>query len=227
MSRQPNYPEYVSISTLSKMLNISQTIIEIDFKTYKIKKFLIENQNGTAKTAAYKRILRSIDRLNDYARNNINTSPYHLFAIRRKEVPPLSVERQEYLNSKINSEDIFKLWLAEYGFNINHFKLVIPSDEAVSYEKYLKNANASDKSLETVDTVGNSSTSIKTRKDAYSELCESLKNQGRNEKQIAKELKKHFPEIKPSRIGRLLPANPGANITPDAHRKRGERLLAE
>lgn len=227
MSGQSNYPEYVSISTLSKMLNVSQTIIETDFKTYKIKKFLIENQNDKAKPAAYKRILRSIDRLNEYARDNINMSPYHLFAIFKKKEMPLSVERQEYLNGKIDSDDIFKLWLAEYGFNINNFKLVIPADEVLRYKKYLNNGGILGENSKIDDKVGNSFASIKTKANDYIELCERFKSQGLSEKQIAKELKKHFPAIKPSRIGRLLPANPGANITPDAHRKRGERLLAE
>jgi hypothetical protein len=57
------------------------------------------------------------------------------------------------------------------------------------------------------------------------QLVDRLKLEGQTEKDIAKELKRVFPEIKNSRIGRLLPANPGSNISNDGHRKQGERLL--
>lgn len=57
------------------------------------------------------------------------------------------------------------------------------------------------------------------------QLCERLELEGLSDKDIAKELRRVFPEILPSKIGRLLPANPGAHITGDGHRKRGERLL--
>jgi hypothetical protein len=61
--------------------------------------------------------------------------------------------------------------------------------------------------------------------EMYQQLSEQLKDSGLDDKSIAKELKRIYPKILPSRIGRLLPANPGACITSDAHRKRGERLL--
>lgn len=57
------------------------------------------------------------------------------------------------------------------------------------------------------------------------QLVDRLKLEGQTEKDIAKELKRIFPEIKNSKIGRLLPANPGSNISNDGHRKQGERLL--
>lgn len=57
------------------------------------------------------------------------------------------------------------------------------------------------------------------------QLCDRLQAQGLDDKAIAKELKRVFPGTLPSRIGRFLPANPGANITSDAHSKRGRRLL--
>ena len=57
------------------------------------------------------------------------------------------------------------------------------------------------------------------------ELCDRLKAQGLDVKAIAREMKRVFPNILPSRIGRFLPAHPGANITSDAHTKRGKRLL--
>lgn len=61
--------------------------------------------------------------------------------------------------------------------------------------------------------------------ESDTQLCDRLKAKGLDVKSIAKELKRVFPEILPSRIGRLLPANPGANVGDSAPRKRGKRLL--
>jgi len=57
------------------------------------------------------------------------------------------------------------------------------------------------------------------------ERCNELKSEGLSDKEIAKKLKHEFPQIYPSRIGRLLPAKPGTYITKDAQRRRGVRLL--
>lgn len=66
--------------------------------------------------------------------------------------------------------------------------------------------------------------STKIITETEKQLIDRLKSEGQSDKVIAKELKARFPGIKNSRIGRLLPANPDANISNDAHRKRGERL---
>ncbi len=58
-------------------------------------------------------------------------------------------------------------------------------------------------------------------------LRDELKAEGLSDSAIAKKLKQKFPNLKDSRIGRLLPANPGTTVSYDADRKRGARLLKE
>ncbi len=74
----------------------------------------------------------------------------------------------------------------------------------------------------TVQVGSDTATELETETDA--QLCERLKIEGRSDEYIAHELERAFPSIFDTRIGRLLPANPGANITNDAHKKRGKRL---
>jgi len=64
-------------------------------------------------------------------------------------------------------------------------------------------------------------------KEHLEKFVHELKSTNLSDKEIAKRLKQEFPDIYASRIGRLLPANPGMNIEADSHRKRGKRLLEE
>lgn len=60
--------------------------------------------------------------------------------------------------------------------------------------------------------------------EAEEAMVKQLKEEGMTDKAIAQELKKAFPQIYPSRIGRLITEN-GSVVTPEAFRKRGGRLL--
>jgi len=62
-------------------------------------------------------------------------------------------------------------------------------------------------------------------RETEKELCERLELEGFDKKYIAKELKREFPNMLNFAIGKLLPANPGANISSSGHRKQGARLL--
>lgn len=57
------------------------------------------------------------------------------------------------------------------------------------------------------------------------ELCARLKLECLDDRSIAEGLKRVFPSITPSRIGRLITEKPGITVTTDAYRKRGKRLL--
>ena len=70
----------------------------------------------------------------------------------------------------------------------------------------------------------NDDTAGETQTETDQQLCKRLKTEGWSGVNITRELISVFPSILDSRIGRLLPANPGANITNDAHKKRGMRL---
>ncbi|QWV97473.1 hypothetical protein KP005_19395 [Geomonas nitrogeniifigens] len=61
--------------------------------------------------------------------------------------------------------------------------------------------------------------------EAQEELVSRLKAEGFKDNHIAKELQRRFPTISTFRVGSLLPANPGANISPGSISKRGRRLL--
>jgi hypothetical protein len=52
-----------------------------------------------------------------------------------------------------------------------------------------------------------------------------LKQEGFTDKQIAKKLKQMFPEINPSRVGRLITAKENVTVTTEAYRGRGRKLL--
>jgi organic radical activating enzyme len=66
---------------------------------------------------------------------------------------------------------------------------------------------------------------IKQSVETDKQLYDRLKLEGQTDKEIAKELKRVFPEIHPSRIGRLITEIPGTHVETDAYRKRGIRLL--
>lgn len=59
--------------------------------------------------------------------------------------------------------------------------------------------------------------------ETVEELCERLKASDLPDYEIAAKLLQAFPKINPSRISRLIA--PDNNITIDAHRKRGKKLL--
>lgn len=220
MNKSIKYPYYVSMTTLSKILNVRRVIIETDFKTYNINKFLIENQNMKANNASTKIILRVIDRLNEYARNNIKISPYHILTKYNKKEKVLKAERQEFLNENIDSDDIFRIWLDEYGMDLNNFKLVIPADEAVNYDEFI---NSRSVSSSTSDYVSKKISVISN----YEQLRDELIKEGLTAEDIAKELKIRFPSISPSRIGKLLPFNPDKEVSQGAYSKRGKKLLGK
>lgn len=60
-----------------------------------------------------------------------------------------------------------------------------------------------------------------------SEMVKRLKKEGLENKQIAHKLKDIFPNIRPSRIGRLITEDPKVYVTNEAYRGRGRRLLKD
>lgn len=191
MSYTLKYPDYVSISYLSKILNISPVRIETDFKTNKINKFLIDNMNKEANKSSRNRIIRVIDRLNEYARNNINKGPYDIIARYNKCIVSLTNDRQTYLNNNINSDCIFELWLSEYNFNIKNFKLVIPADEAIKYDKYISSCQYES---------NNNINAVILSKDEYMQRAAKyiydLRSKGENDTVVAALLSNNFPQLK-------------------------------
>ncbi|MDA8427840.1 MAG: hypothetical protein M0T70_01145 [Geobacteraceae bacterium] len=69
--------------------------------------------------------------------------------------------------------------------------------------------------------------SITRVKETAEELAIRLQQAGKPLHKIAGRLKSEFPNITAYRIGKLLPANPGANIDAESHKKQGNRLLKE
>lgn len=99
---------------------------------------------------------------------------------------------------------------------INHF-----IDEFCSLQTSRFNLKSTSSS--STATVEISSIQSKLEKDA--ELCTRLKREGVPDCEIAKELRRTFPNIYPSRIGRLITETPGVHLSTDAFRQRGNRLL--
>jgi len=83
-----------------------------------------------------------------------------------------------------------------------------------------KQPETPESSATTSDTT-NTQTAIETDK----ELCDRLKLEGLNNKAIAKELKREFPQIRPARIGRLITEVPGVYVEYETYRGRGRQLL--
>jgi hypothetical protein len=57
------------------------------------------------------------------------------------------------------------------------------------------------------------------------EFTAELKSSGADDIEIAGQLKRFYPDLLPSRIGRLVTHDPSINVVSDAYRKRGCRLL--
>ena len=57
-------------------------------------------------------------------------------------------------------------------------------------------------------------------------LVERMKREGVSDTKIAGHLIEKYDRITNFRLGVLLPANPGANIEPGSHKRRGKRLRA-
>ncbi len=92
---------------------------------------------------------------------------------------------------------------------------------APGHEVLVKNLIANEEAQENTN-VSDDETSIQ---ESDEELCNRLKRAGLTDKKIALELKRKFPKIYPSRIGRLITGIEGIRVTPEAYRKRGKRLL--
>jgi hypothetical protein len=78
----------------------------------------------------------------------------------------------------------------------------------------------------TVPTVQvGSDTAAEPQRETDDQSCERLKAEGWNKVDIAHELKRAFPSITHSRIGRLITAVPGVDVETGAYSKRVIRLL--
>lgn len=137
---KPQYrdPDFFTFPLLANKLGITQIQIEIDFKTGKIKQFLIDNLYRKARPNTRKRITKLMPILNKYAREHIHEGPTRILNNYNTELININKTQKSILIDNIKSDSIFEMWLKEYGIDINNIRLVIPRDEAAIYEKYLK-----------------------------------------------------------------------------------------
>jgi hypothetical protein len=62
-------------------------------------------------------------------------------------------------------------------------------------------------------------------KESPDDFTVRLKSSGADDIEIAGQLKRFYPDLNPSRIGRLVTHDPNIKVESDAYRKRGYRLL--
>ncbi len=221
MPQKKRYAIFLTFPQVSKALNISQTDMDTDVREGKIKRFWVENLGYKAPEKTRKRIAKHELTLNQYVRQYFSLNPTEIIYQYDAFQVCLNESQKKYLKEHVDSNTIFQMLLKESGIDIDNIKLVIPRTEFYSYRKYIRKQR--NKSKASVDNT--KKLSPQETKELASQLCSSLKENGLTEKEIAQKLKQTYPTIYPSLIGRLLPANPGANIDSDSHRKRGKRLL--
>lgn len=131
-------PDFFFFAGLAKKLGISQERIENDLKTGKINKFLIDDLHLDSTPATKKRIARLTPVLNKFARDHLLEGPSQILTIAYTDQIKIKEEQKQILIKNAKSDSIFRLWLKEFGLDIDNIKLAIPSDEAARYEQYLK-----------------------------------------------------------------------------------------
>ncbi len=131
-------PDFFFFPALAKKLGITQERIENDLKTGKIDKFLIDNLYVDSSSATKRRIARLMPILNKYAREHLLEGPSQILTIANTSQTKINEDQKKMLLKNAKSDFIFKLWLKEFGLDIDNIKLAIPCDEATRYEQYLK-----------------------------------------------------------------------------------------
>ncbi|MDG4475647.1 hypothetical protein [Thiovibrio frasassiensis] len=149
-----------------------------------------------------------------------------LIFLKTIEIDSVIMNKTEWIFSeRLDDEGLYK-------FNtiiLSKSELIVMNREAVRMEnKYQELAErpvkmtTQPRSQETSSSQDNKL--INQSNEAEEAMVKQLKEAGMTDKAIAQELKRAFPKINPSRIGRLITGN-GSIVTTDAFRKRGERLL--
>lgn len=221
---------FFTFSELANRWNITEDRIECYLKEGKLKEFEYENLNIQAPVKERKRLARLKDVLNRHARkdisNLIQTGPLKPNTIRLILTPE---QRASWFKIK-KSDQAFEKLLEHEGFNIDCIRIVIPTAEVKRFEaRYSKIKTVNTEVEKDTDEPLLNSSKTKTQDSnvllQQEILCKDLRMKGHNNQQIARELKKQFPNIYPSRIGRLVTEVPGVHVSTDTYRRRGNLLL--
>lgn len=138
MEQTCQIPDFYTVQMLSEKLKVTPTRIVIDLLSGVINSFAFLNMNRKTHLTTRKRIKTIMPIVNLHTRKHLNETPQHIIFPKVFNFDCINEDRQYFLTNNISSDDIFELWLKEYGININNIKLVIPSDEAIKYETYLQ-----------------------------------------------------------------------------------------
>src|SRR6185369_16515904 len=74
-------PDFFTFKGLAEKLGISQNRIENDYKTGKIARFLMDNQNTKAILPTRRRVAKLMPLLNQYAREHLDEGPLSLLTV--------------------------------------------------------------------------------------------------------------------------------------------------
>jgi len=202
----PKYrdPDFFTFAELATKLETSQSRIVKDIKTGKIQRFLIDNLNVVGLTGTKKCVIKLMQILNCYAREHLSEGPAKILTIQFAEPVSLNEAQLKMLRQNIKSPSLFKLWLKEYGIDIRKINLVIPLDEALRYERFLKEdpGNSSEPNNYSED---NAETSvIADTEQTPEEYVAELRRIGKSDALIAVFLKEKFPKLKGSECMELI-----------------------
>ena len=228
MANKHTLLRYYNFKQLAEELRVSEDDIEHYFKTGQLKKFHPENLNSVAPLEERDRISRLLETLNQIVGEIIDEQLLNKQF--KNKLDQMWIDYRE-------SNTLFARWLHHYGWEIEKIRIVIPRDEVERFKNelnkeqvsYSDSATLSQVESEKLHNIGIDSLNIDPAgqfpEGSDTELCALLKIKGLSPQEIARELKKRFPAINPSRVGRLITAAPGVTVTTDAYRKRGKKLL--
>lgn len=199
MKQDYKEPEYYTFPLLANKLGIAQIRIEIDFKTGKINNFLIDNLNTKASPNTRKRVYKLLPILNQYARDHLVYGPSAILCQYGLKNVVIGKSRIKYLTENIDKDNIFELWLREYGIDIDNIKIVIPKDEAVRYQEYLNGitneVSICNTALDVIEYVDQ----IREEKGCKHKSCKKCDNENcRN--QLAYEIANKYGDHTPYRV---------------------------
>ena len=130
-------PEYYSLQMLKEKIRVPYNRLIMDLLAETIKKYAFQNMNRNTLATSKKRITTLLPILNQYARDHLHEGPVNIIFPNVTVRKNITEGQKQALDDNIESDGIFKLWLNEFGININHIKIVIPKDEVQRYESYL------------------------------------------------------------------------------------------